>query len=363
MDYPPNQRNPVRRAYILKKPCLPKTHNFPQRQCSRKRCFSVKWFNKRDWLEYSISKDAAFCFVCYLFKHEVENNYGGDAFVNGGFRAWNKPERFDKHVSGVNSAHNVAYERGQGYDGASNMKGEINGLKALIMNDTSSAYYIHCFAHQLQLTLVAVAKKNDNCGWVFEITTNLLNVIGASCKRREMIRKSQAQKVAQALEMGEIDSGSGLKEQDIVNTMRLVSSTMKVLQKMREQGWDILLKKVTSFCNKHKIDVPNMEANYVPHGRSRSFVEKATNEHHFRVGIFLEVIDLYLQELDNRFDEKNMELLTCMSSLSPKYNFSSFDKEKVLASLYPEDFSHNELLSFDDQLEVFKQVMLDDGNF
>ena len=71
----------------------------------------MKWFNKRDWLEYSISKDAAFCFVCYLFKHEVENNCGGDAFVNGGFRAWNKPERFDKHVGGVNSAHNVAYEK------------------------------------------------------------------------------------------------------------------------------------------------------------------------------------------------------------------------------------------------------------
>ncbi|XP_009623456.2 uncharacterized protein [Nicotiana tomentosiformis] len=50
--------------------------------------------------------------------------------------------------------------RGQGYDGASNMQGEINGLKTLIMNDTPSAYCIHYFAHQLQLTLVAVAKKH-----------------------------------------------------------------------------------------------------------------------------------------------------------------------------------------------------------
>ena len=37
--------------------------------------------------------------------------------------------------------------RGQGYDGASNMKGEIKGLKTLIMQQSSSAYYIHCFAH------------------------------------------------------------------------------------------------------------------------------------------------------------------------------------------------------------------------
>jgi len=52
--------------------------------------------------------------------------------------------------------------RGQGYDGASNMRGEFNGLRALIMRENSSAYYIHCFAHQLQLVIVAAAKKNDD---------------------------------------------------------------------------------------------------------------------------------------------------------------------------------------------------------
>jgi len=37
--------------------------------------------------------------------------------------------------------------RGQGYDGASNMKGAVNGLKKLIMDESPSAYYVHCFAH------------------------------------------------------------------------------------------------------------------------------------------------------------------------------------------------------------------------
>jgi hypothetical protein len=36
--------------------------------------------------------------------------------------------------------------RGQGYDGASNMRGEWNGLKALILGDCPYAYYIHCMA-------------------------------------------------------------------------------------------------------------------------------------------------------------------------------------------------------------------------
>ena len=44
---------------------------------------------------------------------------------------------------------NVQDIRGQGYDGASNMRGEWNGLKALILNDCPYAYYVHCMAHQL----------------------------------------------------------------------------------------------------------------------------------------------------------------------------------------------------------------------
>ena len=46
---------------------------------------------------------------------------------------------------------------GQGYDGVSNMKGHANGLKKLIMNDCPYAYYVNCFANQLQLTLIAIA--------------------------------------------------------------------------------------------------------------------------------------------------------------------------------------------------------------
>ncbi|CAN1818197.1 Zinc finger MYM-type protein 1 [Linum perenne] len=78
--------------------------------------------------------------------------------------------------------------RGQGYDGASNMKGEINGLKTLILAENSAAYYVHCFAHQLQLTLVAVAKSHGDL-------SSLINLVGSSCKRRDNIRDSQATKV------------------------------------------------------------------------------------------------------------------------------------------------------------------------
>jgi hypothetical protein len=61
--------------------------------------------------------------------------------------------------------------RGQGYDRASNMRGEFNGLRALIVRENSSACYIHCFAHQLQLVIVAVAKKKDDISDFFDMVS------------------------------------------------------------------------------------------------------------------------------------------------------------------------------------------------
>ncbi|XP_021971850.1 uncharacterized protein LOC110867009 [Helianthus annuus] len=49
---------------------------------------------------------------------------------------------------------------GQGYGGANNMFGEFNGLKTLILKENSLAYFVRCFAHQLQIIVVALANKH-----------------------------------------------------------------------------------------------------------------------------------------------------------------------------------------------------------
>ncbi|KAI0520419.1 hypothetical protein KFK09_007893 [Dendrobium nobile] len=70
--------------------------------------------------------------------------------------------------------------RGQGYDGASNMRGEFNGLKALFLNENQSAHYIHCFSHQLQLALVAVAKSHVHIALLFTNISSVMNLVGVS---------------------------------------------------------------------------------------------------------------------------------------------------------------------------------------
>jgi hypothetical protein len=63
-------------------------------------------------------------------------------------------------LDGMLSRHGLSMSkvRGQGYDGASNMRGEFHGLQRRVLDQNRYAFYIHCFAHQLQLVVVSVAK-------------------------------------------------------------------------------------------------------------------------------------------------------------------------------------------------------------
>ncbi|XP_021852415.2 uncharacterized protein [Spinacia oleracea] len=88
--------------------------------------------------------------------------------------------------------------RDQGYDGESNIQGSTSGLKTLILNECSQAYFVHCFAHQLQLTQVSLAKKNSDRFWFFvDVLETLLNFVGGSPKRKEFLREIQARRVVE----------------------------------------------------------------------------------------------------------------------------------------------------------------------
>ena len=118
-------------------------------------------------------------------------------------------------IYAVLKKHNLSPSRirGQGYDGASNMQGHFNGLKTLVMEDSRSAHSIHCFAHQLQLTLVAVAKNHEDVVWLFEWMSVLLSTMGNSFKNRDMLREKQAKRVQTALQNGELETGRGLNQE------------------------------------------------------------------------------------------------------------------------------------------------------
>ena len=116
------------------------------------------------------------------------------------------------------------------------------------------------------------------------------------------------------------------KSQDILNAMHHVSTTRALILKMREDGWDSFLETTKSFCEKYEIDVPDMSGLYIMGlGRSCHQEDQITIEHHYRSDLFTATIDSQLQELNSRFNEKTMELITLSSALDPKDGFRSFN--------------------------------------
>lgn len=341
--------------------------------------------------------------------------------------------------------------RGQGYDAASYIQGEFNGLKELILKENPCAFYIHCFAHPLEQALVDVAKNHVETGSLFSLVSRMVNIVGVLSNRCDLLREKQAAIISNALKNNEISSGQSLnqhstdncphdahwgshyvtlttlitmfshildvlemivdveshrdqrfgaklllnemlsfdfafslhlmrtilgicnelpkalqrKDEDIVNAISLVKVCKQQLQVMRENGWDSLLEQVCSFCQNHNIDVPNMDGMFIHQGRSSWNTKEMTNLHYFREDLFYNVIDMQLQELNDRFTEVNNELLLCVACLCPNDSFSAFDKEMLLrlAQYYPNDFSTTDCMKLDGQLETYITDMLSSKEF
>ncbi|XP_023737695.2 uncharacterized protein LOC111885683 [Lactuca sativa] len=93
------------------------------------------------------------------------------------------------------------------------MRGEFNGLKALILQENDTTFYVHCLAHQLQLVVVAVAKKHDGVSDFFEQISSVVNVVCVSCKRKDLLRQQARQRVQKGLCSGELETGRGLNQE------------------------------------------------------------------------------------------------------------------------------------------------------
>ncbi|KAL0553403.1 hypothetical protein IC582_007298 [Cucumis melo] len=141
------------------------------------------------------------------------------------------------------------------------------------------------------------------------------------------------------------------KDQDIANAMNLVNICKDKMQAMKESGWDSLLERVSYFCNSHDIEVLKMDAMFLVRGRKSRKSQPITNLHHHRVKVFYTVIDMQLQELNNRCTKSSTELLLCMTCLNLSNSFTAFGRQKLsrLAQFYLRDFSAIELFVLEDQ--------------
>ena len=92
------------------------------------------------------------------------------------------------------------------------MRGEWNGLQTLILNDCLYAYYIHFFAHRLQLALVGASKAVVPLNRFFTKLILVTNNICTSCKRIEQLKIARASSIAYLIDIEELETGKGLNQ-------------------------------------------------------------------------------------------------------------------------------------------------------
>uniref|UniRef100_A0A0R0F360 TTF-type domain-containing protein n=1 Tax=Glycine max TaxID=3847 RepID=A0A0R0F360_SOYBN len=263
--------------------------------------------------------------------------------------------------------------RGQGYDGASNMRGKFGGLRTLIQNENPSAYYVNCFAHQLQLALAACAKTHKDVSGFFGKVNMLVNFIRSSNKRQELLRDKQVSQFAKLIEEGQIETGCGLNQESSIaragdtcwgSHFRTLTSLMTIygaiIEVLEEVGKDTSFEKygetilllnvlqsfdfifmlymmveILGFTNDLSVALQKRKK-----PRRHATTSSVSNLHHYKHDCLFSVLDLQLHELNVRLDEKNTELLQCVSCLSPSSSFEAFDVKKLLrmVELYPNDF-------------------------
>ncbi|TYJ11306.1 hypothetical protein E1A91_A11G267200v1 [Gossypium mustelinum] len=292
---------------------------------------------------------------------------------------------------------NVDDIRGQGYDGASNMRGKCNGLQALFAKK--------CYSY---LSIVLYL-------------TGVINLAISKNKWHEQLRDTEASHIVKLIDTSELETGKGKKSsrcspmsrrysmgshlaslnswirmfnsvcvvlQDIIKfgnlTQRnevdgiydalasikfvfilhfmiaLIRITDDLCQALQYKSHDILTQcswELKLFCKDYEIEVPNLSAPYKA-GRGRSCIprDNVTIEHHYRLDIFIVGIDSLLTEMNSPFNGEVVKLFALSSALDPHDNYKGFPVEdiyKLMNYFYPDNYTEQEKLHVKIQLEHF----------
>ena len=108
----------------------------PSGPMSHPRRFQSHWFKAFPWLEYSPTKDAAFCFPWILFSKKPTGKGGSNTFTVKGFKSWRKVNNgndcaFITHMGTCGPAHQFSVKC---YD---NLKNSLCHIEQVIEKQTS----------------------------------------------------------------------------------------------------------------------------------------------------------------------------------------------------------------------------------
>jgi len=81
---------------------------------------------------------------------------------------------------------------------------------------------VHCFAHRLQLALVATSREVIQVHHFFSNLDFIVNVVCSSNKRHDELQAVELDGITQLLEMGELETSKGKNQ---IDTLKRVGDT------------------------------------------------------------------------------------------------------------------------------------------
>ncbi|XP_059314946.1 uncharacterized protein LOC132065532 isoform X2 [Lycium ferocissimum] len=246
----------------------------------------------------------------------------------------------------------LSYVRGQCYDVESDMHDNIKGLKMLIRQENRSAHSLHCFAHQLQHTLVMVSAQCVQVGQLVLLVSNIMNVLGAM----DEFQVSQREKIREALDMGELTTGRNLlQELDLI--------------KAGDISWGSHYKSFSNFILLFGSIIDILDAIVTD---AHSLDERARASEYLRTSQTFEIaFILHLMkdvlaityELNESLQKKEEDIANAMllveiaKGMLPKLKDNGWDPliDKVMrmAELYPDDFDEFSMGALENQLATY----------
>ncbi|KDO46574.1 hypothetical protein CISIN_1g046422mg, partial [Citrus sinensis] len=312
-----------------------------------------------------------------------------------------KASTLKNEICNVLARYNLLVEnlRGQGHDGASNMSREWNGLQFLFLNDCPFVYYVHCFTHRLQLVLVAVSKK----------LSSIVNFVNDSFKRYSKLKAAKEKEIIGLIASKELETSTSANQvqtlqrpgdtrwslyfTSVSRLIKMFSTTPEVLRKMFDDGSspdlcgeakgayremksfefvfillsldralgisNILCQPLQNKIFRHlKCFEYSLELIFYFSTRcSCKQKDYVTVEHSYHFDIFNAVINFQLTDINSRFLERTLELLTLCSTLDPIDGFKLFDTDLICClaeKFYLHDFTTNEIIALRRELEHYK---------
>ncbi|XP_050378456.1 uncharacterized protein LOC126795730 [Argentina anserina] len=254
-----------------------------------------------------------------------------------------------KHICIVLSRNNLQVQNicGQGYDGASNMRGQFHRLKTLFLEDCPYAYYVHCFAHRLQLALNACARDVHDMQLFFQMLSSIVGFVGSSSKRTNQLKDIQEAEIAESLADGNLETGRGLNQ---IRSLKRAGMTRWGSHFASISTLVHVFEEITQLLQSMMNDKDLLGS---VRGDAKGYLKA------------LRAFD-FMMELNDRFTEETIELLIWSSALDPKNQFKKFDMEKICKlaeKFYPEDFDTSEVIAFRLQLEHYKYQVVFDKDF